>query len=39
MDDRQVLSGIIFVNRDGLCQRNAPKDHGPYKTLYNRWTR
>lgn len=30
------LSGIVFVNRDGLRWRNAPKDYGPAKTLYNR---
>ncbi|MDZ7894502.1 MAG: IS5 family transposase [Sphingobium sp.] len=38
-DDRRVLSGIIFVNRDGLRWRDAPKDYGPHKTLYNRWKR
>jgi transposase len=30
------LSGIVFVNRNGLRWRDAPKDHGPHKTLYNR---
>ena len=39
VDDRRVLSGIIFVNRNGLRWRDAPKDYGPYKTLYNRWKR
>jgi transposase len=34
-----VLSGIIFVNRNGLRWRDAPKDYGPHKTLYNRWKR
>ena len=38
-DDRRVLSGIIFVNRNGLRWRDAPKDYGPHKTLYNRWKR
>ncbi|GBQ63706.1 transposase [Komagataeibacter swingsii DSM 16373] len=37
MDDRRVLNGIIFVNRNGLRWRDAPKDYGPHKTLYNRW--
>ena len=37
VDDRRVLSGIIFVNRNGLRWRDAPKDYGPPKTLYNRW--
>ena len=39
VDDRRVLSGIIFVNRNGLRWRDAPKDFGPAKTLYNRWKR
>ncbi|GAA2968755.1 hypothetical protein GCM10010518_62870 [Kitasatospora cinereorecta] len=39
VDDRRVLSGIIFVNRDGLRWRDAPREHGPAKTLYNRWKR
>jgi transposase len=34
-----VLRGIIFVNRNGLRWRDAPKDYGPHKTLYNRWKR
>lgn len=36
VDDRQVLSGIIFVNRNGLPRRDA---YGPHKSLYNRWKR
>ena len=28
VDDRRVLSGIIFVNRNGLRWRDAPKDYG-----------
>ncbi len=39
VDDRRVLSGIIFVNRNGLRWRDAPKEYGPAKTLYNRWKR
>ena len=39
VDDRRVLSGIIFVNRNGLRWRDAPKEYGPHKTLYNRWKR
>ena len=39
VDDRGVLSGIIFVNRNGLRWRDAPKECGPAKTLYNRWKR
>lgn len=39
VDDLRVLSGIIFINRDGLRWCDAPKDYGPPKTLYNRWKR
>ncbi len=39
VDDRRVLSGIIFINRNGLRWRDAPKEYGPHKTLYNRWRR
>ncbi|WP_150122127.1 IS5 family transposase, partial [Sulfitobacter sp. HI0129] len=39
VDDRRVLSGIIFINRNGLRWRDAPKEYGPHKTLYNRWKR
>ena len=39
VDDRRVLSGIIFVNRNGLRWRDAPVEYGPSKTLYNRWVR
>ena len=39
VDDRRVLSGIIFINRNGLRWRDAPSEYGPSKTLYNRWKR
>ena len=39
VDDRRVMSGIVFVNRNGLRWCDAPKDYGPHKTLYNRWKR
>ena len=39
VDDPRVLSGIVFVNRNGLRWRDAPKNYGPHKTLYNRWKR
>ena len=39
VDDRRVLSGIIFINRNGLRWRDAPAVYGPHKTLYNRWKR
>jgi putative transposase len=39
VDDRRVLSGIIYVIRNGLQWKDAPKAYGPYKTLYNRFVR
>lgn len=39
VDDQRVLSEIIFINRNGLRWRDAPKEFGPHKTLYNRWKR
>ena len=38
-DDRRFLSGIIFINRNGLRWHDAPKEYGQAKTLYNRWKR
>ena len=31
VDDRRVLSGIIFINRNGLRWRDAPAEYGPHK--------
>jgi len=39
VDDRRILSGIIFINRNGLRWSDAPAEYGPPKTLYNRWKR
>ena len=39
VDDRRVLSGIIFINRNGLRWCDAPAAYGPPKTLHNRWKR
>ena len=39
VDDRRVLSGIIFINRNGLRRCDAPSEYGPPKALYNRWKR
>jgi transposase len=36
-DDQRVLSGIVFVNKNGLRWRDAPAADGPHKTRYNRW--
>ncbi len=39
VDDRKVLSGIIFVLKNGCRWRDAPSAYGPHKTLYNRYVR
>ena len=39
VDDRRVLRGIIFINRNGFRWCDAPSEYGPPKTLYNRWKR
>src|SRR5690554_621048 len=39
VDDRRVLSGIVFVIRNGLRWRDAPAGYGPHKTIYNRFIR
>ena len=39
VDDRRVLSGILFVLRNGLRWQDAPAVYGPHKTLYNRFAR
>ena len=38
-DDRRVLSGIIYIKSNGLRWKDAPREYGPYKTLYTRWKR
>ena len=39
VDDRRVISGIIYVIRHGLQWKDAPTAYGPHKTLYNRFVR
>ena len=39
VDDRRVISGIIYVIRHGLQWKDAPRGDGPPKTLYNRFGR
>lgn len=39
VDDRRIISGIIFVIRNGFRWRNAPADYGRPKTIYNRFIR
>ena len=39
VDDRRVLIGTIFINRNGLRWCDAPSVYGPPKPLHNRWKR
>jgi putative transposase len=39
VDDRRILSGILFVIRNGLRWCAAPREYGPHKTIYNRFIR
>jgi putative transposase len=39
VDNWRVVSGIVFVIKNGLRWRDAPKEYGPHKTLYNRFIR
>ena len=32
-------SGIIYVIKNGLQWKDAPREYGPHKTLYNRFVR
>ncbi len=34
-----MLSGIVFVNRNGLRWCDARREYGPHKTHYYRWKR
>ena len=39
VDDRRIVSGIVYVIKHGLMWRDAPKGYGPHKTIYNRFIR
>ena len=39
VDDRRVLSGIIFCLKRGYRWSDVPTEYGPAKTLYNRYKR
>ena len=41
VNDRRVVSGIIYVIRNGLQWKDAPRRYGPHKTLYTNphWSR
>ena len=34
-----MVSGIVYVIRNGLQWKDAPAGYGPHKTLYNRFIR
>ncbi len=38
-DDRRILSGIMHVVKTGCRWRDCPKEYGPHKTVYNRFSR
>ncbi len=39
VDDRRVLSGIVYVIRNSIQWKEVPKAYGPHKTLYDRFSR
>ena len=39
VDDRLIVSAIIFVIKNSLRWRDAPRTYGPHKTIYNRFIR
>ena len=34
VDDRRVVSGIVYAIRNELRWKDAPKEYGPHRTLY-----
>lgn len=39
VDDRKIVSGIIFTIKNGLRWRDVPADYGSSRTVYNRFIR
>ena len=39
VDDRRIVSAIVFVIKNELRWRDAPPEYGPHKTIYNRFVR
>jgi putative transposase len=39
VDDRRIVSAIVFVIKNGLRWRDALREYGPHKTIYNRFVR
>jgi len=39
VDNFKVISGIVFVIKNGLRWLDAPKEYGSHKTFHNRFIR
>ena len=39
VDDRRIISAIVFMLRSGARWRDCPAAYGPYTTVYNRFNR
>src|SRR3569623_80171 len=39
VDERRVISGIVYMLRCGARWRDCPEVYGPYTTVYNRFNR
>ena len=39
VDDRRIVSGIVYMLRCGARWRDCPAAYGPYTTVYNRFNR
>ncbi len=39
VDDRRVVSGVLYIIKHELQWKDAPAEYGPYKALYNRFVR
>jgi transposase len=39
VDDRKVISGILYVLRSGCRWKDCPPEYGPPTTIYNRFVR
>ena len=38
-NDHRILSGIMYVLKVGCRWQDCPKEYGPHKTVYNRFSR
>jgi transposase len=39
VNDRRIISGIVYILQSGVMWRQAPAIYGPHKTLYTRYQR